>query len=66
VKESIMAQQELFDASSSEKIRHRVKELDVEIEKAMKRKDFTRARSLTDQQSGLLKELLDSGEGPRS
>jgi hypothetical protein len=60
-----MAQQELFDGSSAEKIRRRVKELDAEIEKALKRKDFIRARSLTDQQSGLLKELLDDGEGGR-
>jgi hypothetical protein len=61
-----MAQQELFDGSSADKIRRRVKELDAEIEKALKRKDFVRARSLTDQQSGLLRELLDSGEGSRS
>jgi hypothetical protein len=62
VKEAAMAQQELFDAPSGEKARRRVKELDAEIETALKRKDFTRARSLTDMQSELLKQLLDNGE----
>jgi hypothetical protein len=57
-----MAQQELFDAPSEEKAKRRVKELDAEIETALKRNDFTRARSLTDMQSELLKQLLDNGE----
>jgi hypothetical protein len=57
-----MAQQELFDAPSEEKAKRRVKELDAEIETALKRNDFTRARSLTDMQSELLKQWLDNGE----
>ncbi|MBN2202146.1 hypothetical protein JW777_09355 [bacterium] len=60
-----MAQQELFDAPSGEKTRRRVKELDAEIETALKRNDFARARTLTDQQSALLRELLDSDEAER-
>lgn len=60
-----MAQQELFDAPSGDKTRRRVKELDAEIEKALKRGDFVRARTLTDQQSELLRRLLDSDEAER-
>lgn len=55
-----MAQQELFDAPSGDRTRRRVKELDAEIETALKRGDFVRARTLTDQQSELLRRLLDS------
>ena len=60
-----MAQQELFDAPSGDKTRRRVKELDAEIETALKRGDFVRARTLTDQQSELLRRLLDSDEAER-
>ena len=60
-----MAQQELFDAPSGDKTRRRVKELDAEIETALKRGDFVRARTLTDQQSELLRRLLDSDETER-
>ncbi|MDM7925501.1 MAG: hypothetical protein QUS35_05745 [bacterium] len=60
-----MAQQELFDAPSEDKTRRRVKELDAEIETALKRGDFVRARTLTDQQSELLRRLLDSDETER-
>ena len=60
-----MAQQELFDAPSGDKTRRRVKELDAEIETALKRGDFVRARTLSDQQSELLRRLLDSDETER-
>ena len=57
-----MAQEELFGASRVKDLTRKVKELDPEIAAAMKKKDFARAKSLTDQQSNLLKELVDLGE----
>lgn len=57
-----MSQEELFGASREKELTRGVKELDSEIARAMKKKDFTRAKSLTDQQSALLKELIDLGE----
>ncbi len=60
-----MAQQELFDSPSGDKTQRRVKEMDAEIEKALKRGDFVRARTLTDQQSELLRQLLDGDEAKR-
>jgi hypothetical protein len=57
-----MPQEELFGASKEKELTARVKELDSEIARAMKKKDFTKAKSLTDQQSRLLKELVDLGE----
>ena len=60
-----MAQEELFGASQIQDLKRKVKELDSEISRAMKKKDFVKAKSLTNQQSKLLKELLDLGEAPR-
>jgi hypothetical protein len=57
-----MSQEELFGASKVKDLTRKVKELDSEIAKAMKKKDFAGAKSLTDQQSKLLKELVDLGE----
>jgi uncharacterized membrane protein (DUF106 family) len=60
-----MVQEELFGASRIQNLKRRVKELDSEISRAMKKKDFAGAKKLTDQQSGLLKEMLDLREAPR-
>ena len=57
-----MAQQELFDAPVAERLKRRIKELDSDIEKAMKKRDYAKAKSLNDQQSGLIKEMLRLGE----
>jgi hypothetical protein len=57
-----MGQEELFGESKVKELTRKVKELDSGIAGAMKKKDFARAKSLTDQQSNLLKELVDLGE----
>jgi uncharacterized membrane protein (DUF106 family) len=60
-----MGQEELFGASKINELRRDVKELDGEITKALKKKDYAKAKSLTDRQSQMLKELLDLGEAPK-
>ncbi len=57
-----MAQEELFGTDKAQYLKQRVKELDADIAKAMKGKDFAKAKRLTDQQSGMLQELLNLGE----
>jgi hypothetical protein len=57
-----MSQEELFGSDKSFELRRRVKELDAAISKALRAKDFARAKQLTDQQSNALKELIDLGE----
>jgi uncharacterized membrane protein (DUF106 family) len=57
-----MVQEELFGASKIQDLKRKVQELDSKIIRAMKKRDFPKAKTLTDQQSELLKELLDLGE----
>ena len=57
-----MVQQELFGTGRIQGLKRKVKELDGAISKALKQKDFAKAKDLTDQQSKILKELLDPRE----
>lgn len=55
-------QQDLFGNSEPDNIRQRIRELDKEIASAMRKQDFKGAKSKTDEQAGLIKQLVEMGE----
>lgn len=55
-------QEDLFGPTPGQALQRRIKELDVEIASAMKRKEFDKARELTLQQEGLLREMVSKGD----
>jgi uncharacterized membrane protein (DUF106 family) len=61
-----MAQEELFGADKTQELKNTIKELDSAIAKALKAKDFAKAKSLTEQQSRLLQELVEMNESRNS
>jgi hypothetical protein len=65
MKGTLMGQEELFGSSKVQNLKRKVKELDAEIGTAVRKKDFTKAKTLTAQQSNLLKELIDLGEAAK-
>jgi len=55
-------QEDLFGASKPKTLRLKVKELDHLITHAMKKKDYQKAKELTDLQSKIIQELVTLGE----
>ena len=55
-------QENLFDLSRVQELRRVVQELDDEISRSMKAKDFQRAKSLTKQQEEAIQELVAIGD----
>ena len=55
-------QENLFGLPELETLKRRIKELDLQISKALKQNDYTRAKQLTDQQAELLQAMVENGE----
>jgi hypothetical protein len=52
-------QGELFGLSEAEHVRQQIKELDALIARALKQKEFLKAKELTEKQELLLQKLVD-------
>ena len=52
----------MFDTHEVLELRIRVKELDRAITAAMKKNDYTKAKTLTEEQEGLIQRLVALGE----
>ena len=55
-------QKDLFGESKTKNLRIQVKELDRMIASAMKKKEYQKAKELTDQQSEIIQELVNLSE----
>ena len=57
------AQENLFGLTEIEALKRRIKELDQQISRALKKGDYANAKNLTDRQAELLQKILEEGEG---
>lgn len=55
-------QGDLFGTEPLKALRQRIQDLDGSISDALKSRDYSRARQLTEEQEKLLKDLVDRGE----
>ncbi|NQT27932.1 hypothetical protein HQ585_21420 [candidate division KSB1 bacterium] len=53
-------QGDLFGISEPETMRQRVKDLDSLISKSIKKKDFSAAKTMADEQASLIRQLVES------
>lgn len=56
-------QENLFESSRDQELQRRVKELDVLIARELKKNNYDRAKTLTEQQKRCIQELVEMGEG---
>lgn len=59
----IAFQENLFESSRDQELQRRVKELDVLIARELKKNNYDRAKTLTEQQKICIQELVEMGEG---
>ena len=59
-------QVDLFDAPKSLELKERVRELDRQIAGALKGNDYDKAKELTQEQEGLIQELVKMGENQQA
>jgi len=62
----MFVQEDLFGQSRGQTLRFRVKELDSLISKAMKTKNFSEAKRLTELQEKIIQELVAKGDSEAS
>ena len=55
-------QESLFEVPRIQELRNRVRELDAAIASALKRRDYSEARELTQEQERIIQQLVDMGE----
>ena len=58
----ISHQKELFGSSRIQELQERIRELDVLIAKALKHNHYDKAKVLSDEQKGIIQELVELGD----
>ena len=65
-KKSYGMQSNLFGESKTKELQHKVKDLDLQIARALKNKEFQKAKELTKQQETFIQELVSLNEEDKS
>ena len=58
----ISQQKELFGSSRIQELQERIRELDISIAEALKNNRYDKAKVMSDEQKGMIQELVELGE----